>query len=133
MEDHIEPAHNDSPEAIQSSVFGEHPSTPSSYPEPPHLIRQNEEKFWTAGRRKIPSYVGSPWDFYEQLLKLGPWEWMMLCNDRTTLRVVECFTAVDTPPDKYPIFPSSKSGIQTLLIATSSTCFKEVSLLLPNM
>ena len=45
MEEHIEPVHNDSPEALQSPVFGVHHSAPPVCLGPPRLIHRNEEAF----------------------------------------------------------------------------------------
>jgi hypothetical protein len=77
-------------------------SASSSCLEPPRLIREHEDAFWTAGRREIPLFAGNPWDFYEQLLKLGSQTWMVLCNDRSAVRVIEGFDNVDESPNQYP-------------------------------
>jgi hypothetical protein len=102
MEVGIELGRLNIPETIHSSVAEGHPSTSSSLLKPSRLIGQNEEEFWTAGRREIPLYVGNPWDFYEQLLKLGSNTWMVLCDDRSTVRVIEGFDNIDESPSQYP-------------------------------
>jgi hypothetical protein len=90
------------PETIFSSVTEGQPCKSSLFPKAPRIIDGNEEAFWAAGRRKIPWRVGSPWDFYEQLLELGSSTWMVLCDDRSTVRVIESFDSVDELPGHFP-------------------------------
>ncbi|KFY32537.1 hypothetical protein V493_00088 [Pseudogymnoascus sp. VKM F-4281 (FW-2241)] len=51
--------------------------------------RRIQSEVWSAGRKKIPSYVCSPWDFYEPFLNLSSRTSLVLCNDRSTLRVIQ--------------------------------------------
>jgi hypothetical protein len=92
------------PKTISSSVSEGQPCTSSSSPKSARIIDQNEEAFWTAGRRKIPWRVASPWDVYEQLLELGSSTWIVLCDDRSTVRVIESFNNVDEDevPNHFP-------------------------------
>lgn len=57
--------------------------------EPSRPSRRIQSEVWSAGRKKIPSYVCSPWDFYEPFLNLSSRTSLVLCNDRSTLRVIQ--------------------------------------------
>lgn len=82
-------APTDTEETMQSPVAAELAIDWPFIAEPPHPSRIIQSEFWSAGRRKISSYVCSPWDFYEPFLNLSSRTSLVLCNDRSTLRVIQ--------------------------------------------
>ena len=48
-------------------------------------------ELWTARMRKIPSFICNPWDFYEPFLNLGSGPSLVLCNNKTEIRVMRTF------------------------------------------
>ena len=82
-------APTDTVETMQSPVAAELAIAWPFIAEPSHPSRRIQSELWSAGRKKIPSFVGSPWDFYEPFLKLSSRTSLVLCNDRSTLRVIQ--------------------------------------------
>ena len=73
-------------------------STRESSPDPSSIHvsedshpRARREAFWVAGQKEVPAFVGSPWAVYEQLLPLASNVFIVLCNDRTTVRTMRVF------------------------------------------
>jgi hypothetical protein len=64
------------------------------FPEQPHPSLRTEREFWSVGERAIPSFICSPWDFYENFIELHKWEFLVLCNDRSTVRLIKHFDDV---------------------------------------
>jgi hypothetical protein len=82
----------DTPEIIPLSVVRKRRS-PSLllFPEQPNPSLRTEREFWSAGEKDIPSFVCSPWDFYEPFLELRSGTTLVLYNDRSAVRVVQRF------------------------------------------
>jgi hypothetical protein len=57
--------------------------------QPPRAIRK---EFWTSGIQEGPIYKCSPWKFYEPFLKIGTEDTLVLCNDRTEIRVLRSYS-----------------------------------------
>lgn len=69
---------------------------------PTHPIpRVARKKFWTARMREIPSFRCNLWDFYEPFLKLGSGVSLVLCNNRTEIRVMRTFDVVSECDEVY--------------------------------
>jgi serine/threonine protein kinase len=51
--------------------------------------------------REIPSFRCNPWDFYEPFLKLGSGLSLVLCNNRTELRVMRTFGVASHDEEVY--------------------------------
>jgi hypothetical protein len=66
----------------------------------PRIARK---EFWSARIRKIPSFRCNPWDFYEPFLKLDSGSSLVLCNDKTEVRMMRIFSEAQ-PKDEEP-FP----------------------------
>lgn len=71
----------------------------SLYPTPTHLAPRLG--FWTARIRKIPSFRCNPWDFYEPFLKFGSRPSLVLCNDKTEIRVIRIFNIASEDEHEY--------------------------------
>jgi hypothetical protein len=61
------------------------------FPEQPHPSSRTERNFWSAGERDIPLFACSPWDFYEKFIEFRKGAVLVLCNDRSTVRVIQQF------------------------------------------
>lgn len=84
----------DTSETMLSPVGKRHSPSPLFFPEQPHPSLRTERDFWSAGERVIPSFVCSPWDFYEKFIELHTGAFLVLCSDRSTVRVIQQFDAL---------------------------------------
>lgn len=48
--------------------------------------------FWVAGKRDVPSYSYSPWDFYELFVECSSDISLVLCNERTDVRMITTYS-----------------------------------------
>tara|TARA_R110002033_G_scaffold56023_1_gene104846 strand:+ start:251 stop:604 length:354 start_codon:yes stop_codon:yes gene_type:complete len=48
--------------------------------------------FWVAGKRDIPSYSCNPWDFYELFVECSSDVSLVLCNERTEVRMITTYS-----------------------------------------
>lgn len=130
-------APTDTPETIQSPAAAELAIAWPYIAEQPHPSRRIQSKFWSAGRKKIPSYACSPWDYYEPFLNLSSRTSLVLCNDKSTLRVIQSCGANQregaSTDESLDGSLSLKYGIKTLLTFTNNTCSMRKSLLSPSM
>jgi hypothetical protein len=65
------------------------PAVSPSPAQPPRAIRK---EFWTSSVQEGPIYKCSPWKFYEPFLKRGTEDTLVLCNDRTKIRVLRSYS-----------------------------------------
>ena len=79
----------DTSEIMLSHVGTRRSHSPLLFPEQPHPSSRTERDFWSAGERDIPSFVCSPWDFYEKFIELHTGAILVLCNDRSTVRAIQ--------------------------------------------
>jgi len=86
----------DTPEIMLSPVGKRRSPSPLLFPEQRHPLSRTERDFWSAGKRDIPSFVCSPWDFYEKFIELHTGAILVLCNDRSTVRVIQQFDEVES-------------------------------------
>ena len=85
-----EPQLADTPEIIQSPVVGKRGSPcPLLFPKQSHPLSRTDRVFWSAGKTDIPSFACSPWDFYEKFCKLRSGSILVLCNDKSAVRVLK--------------------------------------------
>jgi serine/threonine protein kinase len=65
-----------------------------------------KKEFWSAGLREIPSFACNPWDFYKPFFKLSSGTRLVLCNDKTTVRVIKGYDTVPLNESGYgfPLF-----------------------------
>ena len=84
----------DTSEIMLSHVGKRRSHSPLLFPEQPHPSSRTERDFWSAGERDIPSFVCSPWDFYEKFIELHTGAILVLCNDRSTVRAIQQFNEV---------------------------------------
>ena len=63
----------------------------SKHPRPARRAPQKE--FWVAAMRKVPTYCGNPWDFYEPFITLKPHLSLVVCNDGLEVRTMRTFGA----------------------------------------
>lgn len=61
------------------------------FPEQPRPSLRADRELWSAGERAIPSFACNPWDFYEKFIELRTGSFLVLCNDRSTVRVIHLF------------------------------------------
>lgn len=80
---------SDTPENVPSPIIRKRRSP--LFPEHPHPLLRSEREFWSAGTKSIPSFVCSPWDFYEKFLELRTGTTLVLYNKRSAVRVVQQF------------------------------------------
>ncbi len=64
------------------------------FPERSHPSLRTGRELWSAGERVIPSFDCSPWDFYEKLIELHTGGSLVLCDDRSPVRVIRVFQKV---------------------------------------
>lgn len=84
-----------------SAPAGEHQVL---FPEQPHPSLRTGRELWSAGERVIPSFDCSPWDFYEKFIELHTGGSLVLCDNRSTVRVIRVFRRVEsgrTPVDTH--------------------------------
>ncbi|OBT41556.1 hypothetical protein VE00_09137 [Pseudogymnoascus sp. WSF 3629] len=85
-----EPQLADTPEIIQSPVVGKRSSPcPLLFPKQSHPLSRTDRVFWSTGKTDIPSFACSPWDFYEKFCKLRSGSILVLCNDKSAVRVLK--------------------------------------------
>ncbi|KAI9774176.1 MAG: hypothetical protein M1839_001878 [Geoglossum umbratile] len=101
----LETAPADTPTTILSPVARKHgcpsPSWPSKHLHPASRVAKKE--FWIAGMRKFPSFMCSPWDFYEPFLELSSCLSLVLCNDGTEVRVMRTFGVTSSGEEAFPL------------------------------
>jgi hypothetical protein len=76
------------PTDYQPTVVWKH--RPSQSPEHPRPICR-DPLFWAVGSREIPSYSCSPWDFYEPFVDCSSDVSLVLCNERTEVRMITTY------------------------------------------
>jgi hypothetical protein len=66
------------------------------FPEQPHPSLRTRRELWSAGERVIPSFDYSPWDFYEKFIELHTGGSLVLCDDRSIVRVIRVYQKVES-------------------------------------
>jgi hypothetical protein len=51
-------------------------------------------RFWAAGKRAIPNYNCSPWDFYKLFVRFKSGLYLVYCNNRTDIRVITLYIEI---------------------------------------
>lgn len=126
----------DTSEIMLSHVGKRRSHSPLLFPEQPHPSSRTERDFWSAGERDIPSFVCSPWDFYEKFIELHTGAILVLCNDRSTVRAIQQFDEVksartspmDTQADVTVCSSSADCSVRSVSSSAQFTYFPLLSI-----
>ena len=74
---------------LDSITRKNHSASPSSRPNHPWPVPKSLHPcYWTSSIQDMPSYDCSPWDYYEPFLLLDSGHKLVLCNNRTEIRLM---------------------------------------------
>ena len=68
------------------------PSVSRTHKRPCPIAREAPQKFWVVGKRSIPCYDSSPWNFYEPFVGFESGPDLVLCNDKNEIQVITPYT-----------------------------------------